>query len=77
MSSFTIVPALRCRVEPVDPERQFRGALCRVVPRVPAPLSLNQIDHRFDDDIVGGGQALPLEAVGEEHRDRAVAAGAG
>src|SRR5207245_11586628 len=31
---------------------------------------------RCDDDIIGGGQALALEAVGE-HRDRAVVFGAG
>jgi hypothetical protein len=65
-------------VEPVDPERQFPRRLMPEVIAAGAGAVVAEPDRpiRFDDDVVGGGQALPLEAVGE-HCDRAVVFGAG
>src|SRR5215471_9409863 len=65
-------------VEPVDPERQFPRRLMPEVIAAGAGAVVTEPDRpvRFDDDVVGGGQALALEAVGE-HRDRAVVFGAG
>ena len=54
-------------MEPVDPERQFPRRLVPGIARVPAPLSLNQIDPSdLTTTSLGAVRRFPSKLSGEE-----------